>query len=47
MDLALIALEYANLHSFQTNLKAMVYSIKLNLEFAVLGKFVHIVNRHS
>lgn len=47
MDLALIALEFANLHNFQTSFKAMVYSIKLKLEFAVLGKLVHIVNRHS
>ncbi|KFZ18705.1 hypothetical protein V501_01062 [Pseudogymnoascus sp. VKM F-4519 (FW-2642)] len=47
MDLALIILEYVNLHSFQTSFKAMVYSIKLKLEFAVLGKLVHIANRHS
>ncbi|KAL5344948.1 hypothetical protein ACLOAV_009901 [Pseudogymnoascus australis] len=47
MDFALIALEYANLHKFQTSFKTMVYSIKLKLEFAVLGKLVHIVNRHS
>lgn len=47
MDLALITLEFANLHNFQTSFKAMVYSINFKLEFAVLGKLVHIVKRHS
>jgi hypothetical protein len=47
MDLALIALESANLHTYQTTFKGLVYSIKLKLEFAVLGQLVHIANHHD
>lgn len=46
MDTALIAIEYATLYIYQTTLKATVYSVKLKLEFAVLGKLVGIAN-HS
>jgi hypothetical protein len=44
MDLALIALQFANLFLYQTSFKGLVYSIKLKLEFAVLGKLVHIAS---
>lgn len=47
MDLALIGLESANLYTYQTTFKGLVYSIKLKLEFAVLGKLVHIANPHD
>lgn len=47
MDLALLAVEYADYYVVETTLKAAVYSIKLKLEFAVLGKLVHIVNSHN
>ncbi|KFY81530.1 hypothetical protein V500_11332 [Pseudogymnoascus sp. VKM F-4518 (FW-2643)] len=47
MDIGLIATQYSNLFTYQTTLKGMIYSIKLKLEFAVLGKLVHIVNRHG
>ncbi|OBT70182.1 hypothetical protein VE03_00312 [Pseudogymnoascus sp. 23342-1-I1] len=47
MDIGLIATQYSNLFTYQTTLKGLIYSIKLKLEFAVLGKLVHIVNRHS
>ncbi|KAH6629838.1 hypothetical protein C7974DRAFT_194242 [Boeremia exigua] len=43
MDVALLATEYANLYLIETTLKGVVYSIKLKLEFAVLGKLVQIV----
>jgi len=43
MDAALLATEYANLYLIETTLKGVVYSIKLKLEFAVLGKLVQIV----
>lgn len=46
MDFALIAIEYANFYMYQTTLKATIYSIKLKLEFAVLGKLVKIAHQH-
>ncbi|KFY32526.1 hypothetical protein V493_00116 [Pseudogymnoascus sp. VKM F-4281 (FW-2241)] len=47
MDIGLIATQYTNLFTYQTTLKGLIYSIKLKLEFAVLGRLVHIVNRHN
>lgn len=46
MDIALITIEYANFYMYQTTLKATIYSIKLKLEFAVLGKLVKIAHQH-
>lgn len=43
MDVALLATAFANLYLIETTLKGVVYSIKLKLEFAVLGKLVQIV----
>jgi len=43
MDLALLAVEFANLYLIETTLKGVVYSIKLKLEFAVLGKLIQLV----
>ena len=47
LDLALLSIEYADFYVIETTLKAAVYSIKLKLEFAVLGKLVHVVNSHN
>jgi len=47
MDVALLAVEFANLYLIETTLKGVVYSIKLKLEFAVLGKLVQIVHAKS
>ncbi|KAF1358131.1 hypothetical protein EJ07DRAFT_125883 [Lizonia empirigonia] len=47
MDLALLSVEFANLYLIETTLKGVVYSIKLKLEFAVLGKLVQIVKIRS
>ncbi|PGH20420.1 hypothetical protein AJ80_03565 [Polytolypa hystricis UAMH7299] len=47
MDLGLLAAAYANLYAFETTLKGTIYSIKLKLEFAVLGKLIHFVNLHT
>lgn len=47
MDIALLAVEFANLYLIETTLKGAVYSIKLKLEFAVLGKLVQIVHTKS
>lgn len=43
MDLALLGVEFANLYLIETTLKGVVYSIKLKLEFAVLGRLVQFV----
>lgn len=43
LDLALLTLEFANQYLIQTTLKGVVYSVKLKLEFAVLGKLVQLV----
>ncbi|KAJ5081306.1 hypothetical protein NUU61_009570 [Penicillium alfredii] len=47
MDLALLVLEFLGFYFTQIILKATVYSIKLKLEFAVLGMLVSIVHAHS
>jgi hypothetical protein len=44
MDTALVVLEYVGYYFTQVILKAMVYSIKLKLEFAVLGMLVALVH---
>jgi hypothetical protein len=45
MDIGLIATQYSNLFTYQTTLKGLIYSIKLKLEFFVLGKLVRIASR--
>jgi len=40
MDLGLLGLECASLYILETLLKGVIYSIKLKLEFAILGKLV-------
>ncbi|KAJ5885473.1 hypothetical protein N7495_009983 [Penicillium taxi] len=47
MDIALLVVEYIGFYSLQTTLKAMVYSIKLKLEFGVLGKLVSLVHKQG
>ncbi|KAJ5691814.1 hypothetical protein N7462_001237 [Penicillium macrosclerotiorum] len=46
LDVALLVVEYIGFYSLQTTLKPMVYSIKLKLEFGVLGKLVALVQNH-
>lgn len=43
MDVSLLATEAASLYLFEIVLKGAIYSIKLKLEFAVLGKLIHFV----
>lgn len=43
MDLGLLGLEAASYYILETMLKGVVYSIKLKLEFAILGKLVGFV----
>jgi hypothetical protein len=47
MDIVLLGVEFANLYLIETTLKGVVYSIKLKLEFAVLGKLVQLVRTNS
>ncbi|OQE43493.1 hypothetical protein PENCOP_c003G08720 [Penicillium coprophilum] len=42
MDAAVIGVEYSGLFEIHVALKAMVYSVKLKLEYAILGKLVGI-----
>lgn len=48
MDLLLLGLEYASLYAVQITLKGFIYSLKLKLEFAVLGRLVDLIqgSRH-
>lgn len=47
MDLALLGVEFANLYVIETTFKGVVYSIKLKLEYAVLGKLVQLVHTRT
>ncbi|KAL5357260.1 hypothetical protein BJX96DRAFT_10217 [Aspergillus floccosus] len=40
LDAAIIAVQFANLYTIHVTLKAMAYSLKLKLEYAILGKLV-------
>ena len=42
LDLVLLGIEYASLYDIEVILKSLVYSIKLKLEFAVLGQLVEL-----
>ena len=44
MDVVLLAMEYTNNYEVEATLKAMVYSIKLKLEFAVLNQLMTLAN---
>jgi hypothetical protein len=42
LDVSVVAIEYAGFYSVQVPLKAAVYSVKLKLEYAILGKLIQI-----
>ncbi|KAI9816224.1 MAG: hypothetical protein M1827_001825 [Pycnora praestabilis] len=44
MDVILLAMEYKGNYEIEATLKAMVYSIKLKLEFAVLNQLMQLAN---
>ena len=44
MDLVLLTMEYLNNYEIEATLKAMVYSIQLKLEFAVLNQLMDLAN---
>lgn len=43
MDLGLLSVEAASLYLYETIIKGTIYSVKLKLEFAILGKLIHFV----
>lgn len=43
MDLGMLSVEAASLYLYETIIKGAIYSIKLKLEFAILGKLIHFV----
>ena len=43
MDIAIMATEYYNLYLIECGLKVVIYSVKLKLEFAVLGQLIQFV----
>ncbi|KAL2126989.1 hypothetical protein VTI74DRAFT_11499 [Chaetomium olivicolor] len=47
LDVTILALEYASLYDLQTSYKALVYSIKLKLEFSILNRLVEITQGGS
>jgi hypothetical protein len=47
LDLALLSIEFANQYLIETTLKGVVYSVKLKLEFAVLGKLIQLVRERT
>ena len=47
MDIALLALEYRNLRVLEQAFKVVIYSVKLKLEFAILGKLVELVQQNG
>jgi predicted nucleic acid-binding protein len=47
MDIALLVLEYLGLYFTQIIFKGLVYSIKLKMEFAVLGTLISLVHSGS
>lgn len=42
LDITILALEYAGLYDLQTAYKALVYSVKLKLEFSILNRLVQL-----
>jgi len=43
LDITILALEYAGLYDLQTAYKALVYSVKLKLEFSILNRLVDLI----
>lgn len=47
LDLILLVLQYCSYSTLQTTVKSLVYSVKLKLEFAVLGKMVALISHRG
>lgn len=44
LDIAILAMEYAGHYGLQTSYKALVYSVKLKVEFSILNKLVELTH---
>lgn len=44
LDIAVVAVQYTGFFTFQVTFKALVYSIKLKLEYAILGRLVEVAH---
>jgi hypothetical protein len=42
LDIGLLAIEYRNYHVLEQTFKSFIYSVKLKLEFAILGKLIEL-----
>lgn len=47
LDVILLTLQYCSYSTLQTTVKSLVYSVKLKLEFAVLGKMVALISHRG
>jgi hypothetical protein len=48
LDIPILCLEYTDYYDMQTAYKALVYSVKLKLEFRILNRLVEMTNeRHN
>ncbi|RSL83682.1 hypothetical protein CDV31_016800 [Fusarium ambrosium] len=47
LDILILVLEYADFYDFQTAYKAIVYSVKLKLEFNILNRLVKMANSNE
>ncbi|KAJ6441119.1 arginase [Purpureocillium lavendulum] len=47
LDIPILVLEYANLYVYQTAYKALVYSIKLKLEFNILNRLIEVTKNRD
>lgn len=47
LDVALLTVEFFNYYMIETTLKALVYSVKLKVEFAVLSKIISVVTNNA
>lgn len=47
LDAVLLTLQYLSYSTLQTTVKSLVYSVKLKLEFAVLGKMVALISHRG
>ncbi|GJN80070.1 integral membrane protein [Purpureocillium lilacinum] len=47
LDIPILVLEYANLYVYQTAYKALVYSIKLKLEFRILNQLIEVTKNRD
>ena len=46
MDVGLLVVEYLNFYVVEATLKGVIYSVKLKLEFSVLGRLTDFIQGH-